>query len=62
MDDSEIQKIIPPNTNLKKPYLTNFEDHLINALAHYRGNKAIYFPPVPMFIYNQSTASITRFK
>ncbi len=62
LSDSEILKIIPSDTNMKAPYFANFEDRFINAIAHFRGNKAIYFSFKPLFIYNKQTPSVTRFK
>ncbi len=62
MDDAQITPLVPPVNDLKQPYFQNFEDHLINALAHNRGEKAIYFTFDPLFIYNRRNPSITRFK
>ncbi len=62
LKDDKISTLIPSDTNLTPPYFNNFEDRLINALAHFRGDKAIYFSFKPLFIYNKQTPSITRFK
>ncbi len=62
MNDDQITPLLPPINDLKKPYFQNFEDHLINALAHNTGKKGLYFTLNPIFIYNRRNPSITRFK
>ena len=62
MSNEEISSILPSDTNLTAPYFSNYEDRLINAIAHFRGDKAVYFSFKPLFIYNKQTPSVTRFK
>ena len=38
-----------------------YEDNFLNILAHQQNSKYIYLTSSPLFIYNQSTPSITRF-
>ena len=62
MSNEEISSILPSDTNLTAPYFSNYEDRLFNAIAHFRGDKAVYFSFKPLFIYNKQTPSVTRFK